>query len=114
MEKFGKNGRKWVSRDSSILMTFLTIAIAVIAVLRVNGTQAQVTGTVSQTEPPAKQDGTPAHPYSDASQCPARTDLVFWPSGRSVPNIPPSISVCFVGNQPFENSGPDRIEVRDR
>jgi hypothetical protein len=38
----------------------------------------------------------------------------FWLNGRSVPNIPPSISVCFVGNQPFENSGPVRVDVRDR
>jgi hypothetical protein len=27
-----------------------------------------ITGTVSQTEPPIQQDGTAAHPYSDASQ----------------------------------------------
>jgi hypothetical protein len=113
MEPSGKSRRKWVSRHRSLLITFAIIAVAVIATLPVRGTEAQVTGTVSQIEPPAKQDGTPAHPYSDASQCPARTDLVFWPSGRSVPNIPPSISVCFVGNEPFENSGSDRIEIRN-
>ena len=27
-----------------------------------------ITGTVSKAEPPTKQDGTPAHPYADASQ----------------------------------------------
>ena len=86
---------------------------AVIAILQINSTKDEITGTISQTEPPIQQDGTPAHPYSDASQCPARTDLVFWPSGRSVPSIPPSISVCFVGDRSSANGGSD-VEVRDR
>jgi hypothetical protein len=111
METSGKNDRKLVSRSK--LITFVTTVVAVMAILQVSSGQAQITGTVSQSEPPGKQDGTPAHPFSNASQCPTRTDLVFWPSGRSVPTIPPSISVCFVGNEPFENSGPDRIEVRE-
>jgi hypothetical protein len=93
---------------------YMSRPTAVIAILQINSTKDEITGTISQTEPPIQQDGTPAHPYSDASQCPARTDLVFWPSGRSVPSIPPSISVCFVGNQPFESSGPVRVEMRDR
>ena len=114
METFGKNGRQCTSGNRPLLNTVVAIAIAVIAILQGSGTQAQVTGTISRTEPPATQDGTPAHPYSDASHCPARTDVVFWSNGRSVPNIPPSISVCFVGNAPFENSGPDPIEVRER
>jgi hypothetical protein len=33
----------------------------------------------------------------DASQCPLSTDLVFWPNSRSIPSMPPRISVCFVG-----------------
>jgi hypothetical protein len=101
-------------RKSTFGDRFITFVVVAAAMLAYGGAMAQVTGTVSQAEPPAKQDGTPAHPYSDAGQCPARTDVVFWPSGNSVPSIPPSISVCFVGNQPFENSGPARIEVRDR
>jgi hypothetical protein len=51
-------------------------------------------------------------PYADASQCPSNTDLIIWPSGRSVPSLPPGISVCFVG-QPFNDSGP-YVQVRQR
>jgi hypothetical protein len=93
--------------------TIITIGIATMAVGRTSDIKDDITGTVSQTEPPIKQDGTAAHPYSDASQCPGHTDLFFWPSGSSVHSFPPSISVCFAGNQPFENSGADRVEVRD-
>jgi len=52
-----------------------------------------VTGTVSKAEPPVKQDGTPTHPFADANQCPSSTDLLIWPNGRSIPSIPPGISV---------------------
>jgi hypothetical protein len=97
-----------------VFFAIVVIGIAAIAMKQTNRPEGDVTGTVSQTEPPLKRDGTAAHPYSDASQCPPRTDLVFWPSGRSVPSIPPGMSVCFVGDQPFETSGPDRLEVRDR
>src|SRR6516225_2321902 len=65
--------------------------------------QDDTTGTVSKTEPAVTQDGTPAHPYADASQCPSNTDLIIWPSGRSVPSLPPGISVCFVGDQSFKD-----------
>ena len=106
--------RKLGPRDWLVFFAIVVIGIAAIAMKQTNRPKDDVTGTVSQTEPPLKQDGTAAHPYPDASQCPPRTDLVFWPSGRSVPSIPPGISVCFVGNQSFENSGPDRLEVRDR
>ena len=85
------------------------VAIAAITIWRINATQAE-TATISQTEPPAKPDGTAAHPYSDASQCPAGSDLVFWPSGGPAPSFPVRISVCFVESQ---NSGPDRVEIRD-
>jgi hypothetical protein len=67
----------------------------------------------SKAEPPIKQDGSPAHPYADASQCPSNTDLIIWPSGRSVPTLPPGISVCFVGGQSFNDSGSD-VQVRQR
>jgi hypothetical protein len=75
--------------------------------------QDDTTGTVSKAEPPIKQDGSPAHPYADASQCPSNTDLIIWPSGRSVPSLPPGISVCFVGGQSFNDSGSD-VQVRQR
>lgn len=103
-----------VGREWFVLFALVVVGVAVIAIWQINGSHGEITGTISQTEPTFKQDGTTAHPYSDASQCPARTDLVFWPNGRSVPCIPASISVCFVGNQPFESSGPDRVELRDR
>jgi hypothetical protein len=105
--------RKLGPRDWLVFFTIVVIGIAAIAMKQANRPN-DVTGTVSQTEPPFKHNGTAAHPYPDASQCSPRTDLVFWPSGRSVPRIPPGISVCFVGDQPFEHSGPDRLEVRDR
>ena len=57
------------------------------------------------------QDGTPAHPYADASQCPSNTDLIIWPSGRAVPSLPPGIAVCFVGDQSFKN-GDSGVQVR--
>ena len=72
------------------------------------------TGTVSKAEPPVKQDGTPAHPYADASQCPSSTDVVIWPSGQTIPSIPPGISVCFVGGQSFNDSGSSDVQVRQR
>jgi hypothetical protein len=93
--------------------TIVMIGVAGVALGQTNSPKDDITGTVSQAEPPNKQDGTPAHPYSDANQCPPRTDLVFWPSGRSVPSIPPGLSVCFVGTQSFEVGGPD-LEVRGR
>jgi hypothetical protein len=77
------------------------------------GSKDDRSGTVSKTEPPVKQDGTPAHPFADANQCPSNTDLIIWPSGRSVPSLPPSISVCFVGNQSFKD-GDSGVHVRQR
>lgn len=77
------------------------------------GPKDDMTGSVSKAEPPLKQDGTPAHPFADANQCPSSTDLIIWPNGRSIPSIPPSISVCFVGNQSFNGDAPD-LQVRQR
>jgi len=115
LKMFAKSyARKLGPRDWLVFLTIVIIGIAAIAMKQTNRPKDDITGTVSQTEPAIKHDGTAAHPYPDANQCPPRTDLVFWPSGRSVPSIPPGISVCFVGNQSFENSGPDRLEVRDR
>jgi uncharacterized Zn-binding protein involved in type VI secretion len=97
----------------------LSLAILVIGLTALlsrpasSGSRDDTTGTVSKTEPAIMQDGTPAHPYSDASQCPSNTDLVIWPSGRSVPSLPPGISVCFVGDQSF-NDGDSGVQVRQR
>ena len=77
------------------------------------GPKGDITGTVSKAEPPSKQDGTPAHPFADASQCPSSTDLIIWPSGRSIPRIPPSIAVCFVGSQSFNDDRPT-VHLRQR
>ena len=77
------------------------------------GPKGDTTGTVSKAEPPVRQDGTPAHPYADASQCPSSTDVVIWPRDRAVPSIPPGISVCFVGNQSLNNDAPN-LHVRQR
>ena len=70
------------------------------------GPKDDMTGTVSKAEPPLTQDGTSSHPFADAGQCPSSTDLVIWPNGNgSLPSIPPGISVCFVGNQSFNDNG---------
>ena len=102
--------RQRAPRDWLVLLT----VVAVIAIPQTSIANDDITGTVSQTEPTIRQDGTPAHPYANASQCLANTDIVIWPSGRSVPSVPPSISVCFVGNQPVEISGAAPVQIRDR
>jgi hypothetical protein len=101
--------RRWVA-----LVTLFGIGLgAVYPQPASSGSKDDTTGTVSKAEPPIKQDGSPAHPYADASQCPSNTDLIIWPSGRSVPSLPPGISVCFVGGQSFNDSGSD-VQVRQR
>jgi hypothetical protein len=107
-------GRKWGRRSWVAIFTIVLIGIAVIAMGQINEPKDGITGTVSKAEPPTKQDGTPAHPYADASKCPPSTDVVIWPrNDRPIPSIPPGISVCFVENQSFNNGGSD-LEVRDR
>jgi uncharacterized Zn-binding protein involved in type VI secretion len=101
--------RGWVA-----LLTIVVIGLAAtVPQPASSGSEADTTGTVSKAEPPLTQDGTPAHPYTDASQCPSNTDLVIWPSGRSVPSLPPGISVCFVGDQSFTD-GDSGVQVRQR
>jgi hypothetical protein len=74
----------------------------------INAPINDITGTVSKAEPSIEQDGTPAHPYADVSQCPTTTDVIFWPrNDRPIPNMPPGLSVCFVGTQSFTNAGSD-------
>jgi hypothetical protein len=91
-------------------LTIVLVGIAIVA-----ARADDITGPVAKAEPPSKQDGTLAHPYADANQCPPSTDIVIWPEEwRSIPSIPAEFSVCFVGSQSKENHvGPD-AKVRDR
>jgi uncharacterized Zn-binding protein involved in type VI secretion len=105
---------KGARRGSILLFAILVISAAAILPRPANsGPKDDATGTVSKAEPAIKQDGTPAHPYADVSQCPSSTDLIIWPNGRSVPSLPAGISVCFVGNQSF-NDGASDVRVRQR
>jgi hypothetical protein len=108
-------GRNWGRGDWVVLFTtILLVGIGGTGMRQIARATDDITGTVSRAVPPITQNGTPTHPFADARQCPPETDLIFWPSGRAVPSIPPSISVCVVGNEPFEASGPDRMKVRDQ
>ena len=83
--------RKWTRRDWVLLSIFAVIALAGITVGHLNDpTSGTASGSIAEL---IKQDGTPARPYADASQCSLSTDLVFWPNSRSIPSMPPSISV---------------------
>ncbi len=115
VKKFERShGREWGRRAWVTFWTIITIASAGSAVGQTNDRNNDVTGTVSKAVPPLKQDGTSAHPYAEASQCSPKTDLVFWlRNDRAIPSIPPSISVCFVGDKSSNDSGPS-LEVRDR
>ena len=95
--------RKWTRRDWVLLSICAVIALAGIAV----GYITDPTGGTASIVGRLKQDGTPAHPYADASQCPLNTDIVIWPEGsRSIPNIPAEFSVCFVGKSNDKTFGP--------
>ena len=108
------DARKWGRRARAAFLTIVTIAIAGSAVAQTNDRNNDVTGTVSKAVPALKQDGTSTNPYADESQCSPKTDLVFWlRNDRAIPRIPPSISVCFVGDKSSNDSGPS-LEVRDR
>jgi hypothetical protein len=87
--------RKWTRRDWVLFSICAVIAVAGIVVGCINDPTSGTAG--SSIVERIKRDGTLAHPYADVSQCPLSTDLVFWPNGRSIPSIPSSISVCFVG-----------------
>ena len=56
----------------------LTIVLIGVAIVAVSADDIS-TGTVAKAEPPIKQDGTVAHAYADANQCPRSTDIVIWP-----------------------------------
>jgi uncharacterized Zn-binding protein involved in type VI secretion len=105
---------KWPHRGSGLLVAFLVIGlVAILPRLSNSGPKDDATGTVSKAEPTGRPDGTPAHPYADASQCPSSTDLIIWRSGRASLSFPPGISVCFVGNQSLNESGPN-VQIRAR
>jgi len=105
----GLKFREWV-----VFFAVIFIGITAVAIRQMSGGNDDITGTISKAEPSTKQDGTPTHPYADAGQCPPSTDVIVWPKeGRSIPSIPPSISVCFVGDRSSANGGSD-VEVRDR
>jgi hypothetical protein len=114
MQTSGNNRPTWIPCDF-VSLALTAVAVAVVTTCQIGGTQAQVIGTISPTNPVATQDGTAAHPYSDASQCPPSTDIVIWPEEwRSIPSIPREFAVCFVGGQSKnDNVGPN-IEVRER
>jgi hypothetical protein len=104
-------GPKWGCQGWMTFSTIIVIGIGTVTVGRTNDIKDNITGAVSKAEP---QDGTLAHPYADANQCPPRTDIVIWPEEwRSTPNIPSVFSVCFVGGQPKNNNG-GGLELRGR
>jgi hypothetical protein len=114
LEKMSGKDPKRARRASILLFAIFVVGVgAIVPRPASSGPKDDTTGTVSKAEPAIKQDGTPAHPYTDASQCPSSTDLIIWPNGRSVPSLPPGISVCFVGNQSF-NDGASDVRVRQR
>ena len=108
VEKKCQRGPKRERHGWVASLTIVVIALAAaLARPASGGPKDDMTG-VSKAEPSVTQDGTPAHPYADAGQCPSNTDLIIWPSGRSVP---PGISVCFVGDQSFKD-GDSGVQVR--
>ena len=79
------------------------VAIIVIGITAVRADD--IAGTVANREPPTKQeDGTLAHPYADANQCPPKTDIIIWPKEwRSDPSFPREFAVCYVMGQSKNN-----------
>jgi hypothetical protein len=99
--------RGWVAALAIVVIGLAFVALSQPAS---SGSKDDTTGTVSKTEPPIMQDGTPAHPYADASQCPSNTDLIIWPSGRAVPSVPPASR--FVSSAISLKNGDSGVQVR--
>jgi hypothetical protein len=106
MQAIGKMyGWRSVRRGWFVVLTLFGIGVPGIAFSQINGSKDEISGTISQSEPPLKQDGTLAYPYSDASQCPSRTDLIFGPAGCanlnefSGPNLSPASRASFMQNR---------------
>lgn len=104
---------KWMRRSGLLSLAIGVIGLAALSGHGQAGPKDDMTGTISKAEPPTKQDGTPAHPFADASQCPSSTDVIIWPRDRATPSVPPGISVCFVGSQSFNDNGP-AVQIRQR
>ncbi len=106
-------GPKRVRPEWVVFATINFMGAVGMAVAAMADPKEDVTGTVSKAEPITQQDGTVAHPYADASHCPSKVDIIFWSrNDQPIPIIPPSISVCFVGDRPL--NGDSGAEVRDR
>jgi hypothetical protein len=83
-----------------------TLAAAAIAAITIGRhAQAQVIGNNAPNRTVSTQAGTASNPYSRASQCPAHTDVVFWPTVQRVPDFPKGILVCVVENQAVKKTG---------
>jgi hypothetical protein len=74
-----------VGREWFVLFALVVVGVAVIAIWQINGSHGEITGTISQTEPTFKQDGTAAHPYSDAAN--VRPGPI-WSFGQTVARSP--------------------------
>ena len=113
-------GARWRRRRCEVFVAISFIGVLGITVRAVSGEKNDITGTVSKAEPPTLQDGTAAHPYADVSHCPSKVDIIFWSrNDQPIPIIPPSISVCFVGDRPLNSGGGPQVsgggpQVRDR
>jgi len=94
-------GLKPARRRWALLLAIVTIGGAVMAVRPASsGSNDDTTGTVSKAEPALKQDGTPAHPFADASQCPSSTNLIIGRAGaRSRPFLPKYRSVSLANSR---------------
>jgi hypothetical protein len=67
--------------------------ITIGAVRELSSANDNFTGTVSTA------DGTAAHLYAGANQCPPSADVIFWLNGRSIPNPLVSRSVLSETNR---------------
>ena len=109
------DGPKWKRRQAVVSVVINFVGIIGMTVAAMADRNSDVTGAVSKAEPPTQQNGTAAHPYADASHCPSKVDIIFWSrNDQPIPTIPPSISVCFVGDRPLNNGSGPEVEVRER
>src|SRR5215472_909008 len=85
---FAKTYARKLTRRDWVLLSVFVIALAGIVVGYINNTN-DTAGTDSIVER-IKQDGTLAHPYAEASQCPSSTDIVIWPEEMALDPEHPS------------------------
>jgi hypothetical protein len=104
---------EWVLKTCGHKLGLLS-GVTIILIGSITAVRADdIAGTVAKAEPPTKQeDGTLAHPYADANQCPPKTDIIIWPKEwRSDPSFPREFAVCYVMGQSKNN---DIQRVRER